>query len=148
VEMKRIYLDNAATTRVWPEVMQAMLPWFTEDFGNASSVHSYGRRAQRAVDAARDSVAALLGTTAQEIYFTSGGTESDNWALKGFAVKHQDKGKHIISSAIEHHAVIHSLATLKRQGFEVTLLPVDGFGMVKPETLKAAMRPDRSEERV
>lgn len=142
METKRIYLDNAATTRVRPEVLQAMLPWFTEDFGNASSVHSFGRKTQRAVDAARDGVAKLLGATAQEIYFTSGGTEADNWAIKGFALKHQDKGKHIVTSAIEHHAVLHSFGALKRQGFEVTLLPVDEFGVVKPETLKAAMRPD------
>jgi cysteine desulfurase len=142
METKRIYLDNAATTRVRPEVLEAMLPWFTEDFGNASSVHSYGRKAQRAVDAARDGIAGLLGASAQEIYFTSGGTESDNWAIKGYAWKHGDKGKHIVTSAVEHHAVLHSFEALKKQGFEVTLLPVDEFGIVKPETLKAAMRPD------
>jgi cysteine desulfurase len=142
METKRIYLDNAATTRVRPEVLEAMLPWFTEDFGNASSVHSYGRKAQRAVDAARDGVAGILGATAQEIYFTSGGTESDNWAIKGYAWKHKDKGKHIITSAVEHHAVLHTFEALKKQGFEVTLLPVDAFGIVKPDTLKAAMRPD------
>jgi cysteine desulfurase len=142
METKRIYLDNAATTRVRPEVLEAMLPWLTEDFGNASSVHSYGRKAQRAVDAARDSVAKLLGATAQEIYFTSGGTEADNWAVKGYALKRRDRGKHIITSAVEHHAVLHSFDALKRQGFEVTLLPVDEFGMVHPEALKSAMRPD------
>jgi cysteine desulfurase len=142
METKRIYMDNAATTRVRPDVLDAMLPWFTEDFGNASSVHSYGRKAQRAVDAARDSVAKLLGATAQEIYFTSGGTESDNWAIKGYAHKHQDKGRHIITSAIEHHAVLHSFEALKKQGFDVTFLPVDQYGVVQPETLKAAMRPD------
>ena len=142
MENRKVYLDNAATTRVRPEVLEAMLPWFTENFGNASSVHSYGRTAQRAVDEAREKVAKALGATASEIYFTSGGTEADNWAIKGFALKHQDKGKHIITSAIEHHAVLHTFNALKKQGFEMTLLPVDEFGTVKPETLKAAMRPD------
>lgn len=142
METRRIYLDNAATTRVRKEVMEAMLPWFTEDFGNASSVHSFGRKTQRAVDEARDRVASLLGASATEIYFTSGGTEADNWAIKGYALRHKDKGKHIITSAIEHHAVLHSFEALKKQGFEVTLLPVDEYGVVKPESLKAAMRPD------
>lgn len=142
MENRKIYLDNAATTRVRPEVLEAMLPCFTEDFGNASSVHSFGRKTQRAVDEAREKVAGLLGATASEIYFTSGGTEADNWAVKGYALKHQDKGRHIITSAIEHHAVLHSFETLKKQGFDVTLLPVDVNGVVRPETLKAAMRPD------
>jgi cysteine desulfurase len=142
MENRRIYLDNAATTKVRPEVLEAMLPWFTEDFGNASSVHSFGRKTQRAVDEAREKVAGLLGAAASEIYFTSGGTEADNWAVKGYALKHRDRGKHIITSAIEHHAVLHSFEALKKQGFEVMLLPVDESGVVKPETLKAAMRPD------
>jgi cysteine desulfurase len=142
MDKRQVYLDNAATTRVRPEVMEAMLPWFTEDFGNASSVHSWGRKSQRAVDEAREKIATLLGASSQEIYFTSGGTEADNWAIKGYALKHQDKGKHIITSAIEHHAVLHSFEALKKKGFEVTYLPVDTDGIVRPQTLKDAMRPD------
>lgn len=142
MENRKVYLDNAATTSVRPEVLEAMIPWFTEKFGNASSVHSYGRTSQRAVDEAREKVAKALGATSSEIYFTSGGTEADNWAIKGYALRHQDKGKHIITSAIEHHAVTHTFNSLKKMGFETTLLPVDEFGTVKPETLKAAMRPD------
>jgi cysteine desulfurase len=142
METKRIYLDNAATTSVRPEVLEAMLPWFTEDFGNASSVHSFGRKSTRAVDEAREKVAKALGAIASEIYFTSGGTEADNWAVKGYALKHKDKGSHLITSSIEHHAVLHTFEILKKQGFEVTLLPIDSMGIVQPESLKAAMRPD------
>lgn len=142
METRKVYLDNAATTKVRPEVLDAMLPWFTENFGNASSVHSWGRTSLRAVDDARDRVAKALGATAQEIYFTSGGTEADNWAIKGYALKHRDKGKHIITSAIEHHAVSHACEALKRHGFEVTYLPVDKDGLVDPEELRRAMRPD------
>ena len=142
MDAKRIYLDNAATTSVRPEVLADMLPWFTEDFGNASSVHSFGRKSQRAVDAARDSIAKSIGANANEIYFTSGGTEADNWAIKGYALKHADKGKHINTSSIEHHAVLHTFDVLKKKGFEVTLLPVDSQGIVDPESLRAALRPD------
>ena len=142
METRRIYMDNAATTSVRPEALEAMLPWFTQDFGNASSVHSFGRKSQRAVDDAREKVAKALGCAANEIYFTSGGTEADNWAIKGYALKHQDKGKHLITSAIEHHAVLHSFEALKKQGFEVSLLPVDSMGIVQPESLRAALRPD------
>ncbi len=142
MEARKVYLDNAATTKVRPEVLEAMLPWFTENFGNASSVHSWGRTSLRAVDEARDRIAKSLGATAQEVYFTSGGTEADNWAIKGFALKNQSKGRHIITSAIEHHAVLHTCEVLKKRGFEVTYLPVDEFGLVHPDTLKAAMRPD------
>lgn len=142
MEARKVYLDNAATTRVLPEVLDAMIPYFTEDFGNASSVHAFGRRTQRAVDEAREKIARLIGAAANEIYFTSGGTEADNWAIKGYAMKHRDRGRHVITSAIEHHAVLHVFQALAKQGFDVTYLPVDASGVVQPEALRSAMRPD------
>ena len=142
MEKRNIYLDNAATTRMRPEVLEAMLPWFTEDFGNASSVHAWGRKSQRAVDESREKIAGLLGANASEIYFTSGGTEADNWAIKGYAARHQEKGKHLITSAIEHHAILHTFEVLRKQGFDVTFLPVDEGGLVNPQSLRDAMRPD------
>ena len=137
--MNRIYMDNAATTAVTPAVMEAMMPYFMACYGNPSSIHSTGRDARRAVDAARRQVAAAIGAQPNEIYFTAGGSESDNWAIKGtaFALKH--KGNHIITSAIEHHAVLHTCQWLEKQGFEVTYLPVDEFGMVRLADLEAAI---------
>ena len=140
--MDRIYLDNAATTAVSPEVLTAMLPYFTECYGNPSSIHSTGRDAHKAVDAARRQVAAAINADPSEIYFTAGGSESDNWAIKGTAFAKRDKGNHIITTAIEHHAVLHTCQWLEKQGFEVTYLPVDEYGFVTPEQLDAAIRPD------
>ena len=137
--MDRIYLDNAATTAVSPEVLEAMLPYFTQCFGNPSSIHSTGRDARRAVDAARRQVAGAIGAQPQEIYFTAGGSESDNWAIKGTAFAKRSKGNHIITSAIEHHAVLHTCAWLEKQGFEVTYLPVDEFGRVRVEDVEKAI---------
>ena len=137
--MDRIYLDNAATTAVSPEVLEAMLPYFTQCFGNPSSIHSTGRDARRVVDAARKQVAAAIGAQPQEIYFTAGGSESDNWAIKGTAFARKSRGNHIITSAIEHHAVLHTCAWLEKQGFEVTYLPVDEFGRVRVEDVEKAI---------
>jgi len=140
--LNRIYLDNAATTRLDAEVLQQMLPYFTDHYGNPSSIYATGRDARKAVEEARRAVAAALNCTAQEIFFTSGGTESDNWAIKGIAHTNQSKGKHIISTAIEHHAVLHPLEDLQKQGFEVTYMPVDEYGLVNPADIKKAIRPD------
>ena len=140
--MRQIYLDHASTTPVRPEVVEAMAPYFTEHFGNPSSNYPWGQEASDAVAAARESLASLIGATPREIFFSSGGTESDNWALKGFARANATKGRHIITSAIEHHAVLHTCEALEREGFEVTYLPVDEHGLVSVEDFKAAMRPD------
>ena len=140
--MRQIYLDHASTTPVRPEVVEAMAPYFTEHFGNPSSIYPLGQEASDAVAAARESLASLIGATPREIFFTSGGTESDNWAIKGFARANAAKGRHIITSAIEHHAVLHTCQALEREGFEVTYLPVDEHGLVSVEDFKAAMRPD------
>lgn len=141
--MKRIYLDNAATTACAPEVVEAMLPYFTQTFGNASSVHAFGRESRRAIETARRQVARALNAAApQEIVFTAGGSESDNWAIKGAAFARADKGRHIITSAIEHHAVLHTCQWLEKQGFEVTCLPVDAEGRVSVEHVERALRPD------
>ena len=139
--MRRIYLDNAATTAVAPEVMEAMLPYFTQVWGNASSIHGYGREAKRAIENARRQVMRALNIAApQEVYFTAGGTESDNWALKAVA---QAKGQgHIITTAIEHHAVLHTCQWLEKQGFAVTYLPVDAYGRVAAAQVEAALRED------
>ena len=118
--MNRIYLDHAATTAVSPEVLREMLPYMTECFGNAASIHGTGREAHRALDRARKQVAAVLGAQPQEIYFTSGGSESDNWAVKGVAWAARGRGKHVITSAVEHHAVLNACAWLEGMGFEVT----------------------------
>ena len=125
--MRQIYLDHASTTPVRPEVVEAMTPYFTEHFGNPSSIYPLGQEASDAVAAARESLAALIGAAPREIFFTSGGTESDNWAIKGFARANAAKGRHIITSAIEHHAVLHTCQALEREGFEVTYLPVDSL---------------------
>ncbi len=137
--MNPIYLDNAATTAVSPEVLQEMLPWFTEHYGNPSSIHATGRDARKAIENARRQVAAAIGANPQEIYFTAGGSESDNWAIKGAAFANRKKGNHIITTAIEHHAVLHTCGWLEKQGFEVTYLPVDRDGRVTPEQVEAAI---------
>ncbi len=140
--MRQIYLDHASTTPVRPEVVEAMTPYFTEYFGNPSSIYPLGQEASDAVAAARESLAGLIGAAPREIFFTSGGTESDNWAIKGFARANAAKGRHIITGAIEHHAVLHTCQALEREGFEVTYLPVDEHGLVSVEDFKAAIRPD------
>ena len=137
--MDRIYMDNAATTAVSPEVLQTMLPYFSEIYGNPSSIHSTGRDARRAVDAARKQVAQAIGAQPTEIYFTAGGSESDNWAIKGTAFAKRDKGNHIITTAIEHHAVLHTCQWLEKQGFQVTYLPVDEYGRVRVEDVEKAI---------
>ena len=138
--MKRIYLDNAATTAVHPQVIEKMLPYFTECYGNASSVHFVGRDARKALEESRRRVAAVLNCKPQEVYFTSGGTESDNWALKGTAFANRKKGNHIITSAIEHHAILHTCEWLEKQGFEITYVPVDEFGSVNPADVEKAIK--------
>ncbi|HHT42368.1 MAG TPA: cysteine desulfurase NifS [Firmicutes bacterium] len=140
--MNRIYMDHAATTPVRPEVLEAMLPYFNTEFGNPSSVYSWGRSARKALDSARDLVAELLGASASEIVFTAGGSEGANMAVKGVAWADQGRGKHIITSAIEHHAVLDTVLWLEKQGFEVTVLPVDEFGSVSPAQVREALRPD------
>ena len=137
--MERIYMDNAATTRVKPEVLEAMLPFYGEVFGNPSTIYYYGREAHRALDHARQQVATAIGADKDEIYFTSCGTESDNWAIKGTAFAHQKKGNHIITSVIEHHAVLHTCGWLEKHGFEVTYLPVDEYGRVNPADVEKAI---------
>lgn len=134
-----IYLDNAATTATKPEVLEAMLPYFTQVYGNPSSIHRAGRDARRAVEHAREQVAAALNADKGEIYFTAGGSESDNWAIKGTAFAHREKGDHIITTQIEHHAVLHTCQWLERQGFEVTYLPVDADGLVDPADVERAI---------
>ncbi|WP_461459362.1 cysteine desulfurase NifS [Methanothrix sp.] len=140
--MKRIYMDHSATTPVAPEVLAAMLPYFGEKFGNASSLHRSGREAKEALEDSREKVAALLGARAEEIIFTSGGTESDNLALKGIALKNRKLGKHIITTQIEHPAILETCRALEKDGFEVTYLPVTGEGLVELSTLEASIRPD------
>lgn len=137
--MDRIYMDNAGTTAVAPEVLSAMLPYFTQCYGNASSIHSTGRDARKALEDARRRVAAAIGAAPSEIYFTSGGSESDNWAIKGYAYANLKKGNHIITSQIEHHAVLHTCEFLKTQGFEITYLPVDEFGRISVKDVENAI---------
>jgi cysteine desulfurase len=137
--MERIYLDYAATTPTHPEVVKAMLPYFTEAFGNPSSLHSYGQEAKGAIEEARAKVAELIGAQNGEIVFTSGGTEADNFALKGVAYANEGKGSHIITSAIEHHAVLEACRFLERRGFEVTYLPIDRYGLVDPDNVRRAI---------
>jgi len=138
---KKIYLDNAATTRVRPEVVEAMLPYFTEKFGNPSSVYEFASQNKSAVDEAREIIAKSLGTDAKDIYFTAGGSESDNWALKATAEAYKEKGNHIITSKIEHHAILHTCEYLEKNGFEVTYVDVDENGILKLDELKKAIRP-------
>ena len=137
--MRRIYLDYAATTPMDPEVLKAMLPYFTDRFGNPSSIHSFGQEAKAAVEKARREIASFLGAKQDEIIFTSGGSESDNFAIKGVAYANKHKGNHIITSSIEHHAVIKSCEFLEKMGFEVTYLPVSKDGLVDPENVKKAI---------
>ena len=141
-EKKIVYMDHAATTYAAPEVVEAMLPYFSEKFGNPSSVYGIGQENKAAVDEARAKVAAAINAEPNEIYFTAGGTESDNWALKGVAFANIRKGKHIITTAVEHHAILHAAEWLQSQGFEVTYLPVDQYGMVSPADVEKAIRPD------
>ena len=138
----KIYMDNAATTPLKREVLDAMMPYLTEEYGNASSIYATGRDARSALDEARQTAADALGAKANEIYFTSCGSEADNWAIKGVAYAHQNRGKHIISTQIEHHAVLHTLQYLEKQGFEVTYLPVDEYGLISLDDLKGAIRTD------
>ena len=138
---KVIYLDNAATTKVAGEVVEAMLPYFTENYGNPSSVYSFASKNKEAITVQREIIADALGAKANEIYLTAGGSESDNWALKATADAYKDKGNHIITTKIEHHAILHTAEYLEKNGFEVTYLDVDENGVVKLEELKAAIRP-------
>lgn len=140
--MEHVYFDHAATTPVDERVLQKMLPYFTDNFGNPNSQHRFGRRSVTAVDEARDTVASLIGAKPSEIYFTSGGTESDNWAIRGAAHARAEKGKHLIISAVEHPAMITTAKELEKEGFEVSLAPVDEYGAVDVEKLKSLLRPD------
>lgn len=137
-----IYLDNAATTKTAPEVVDAMLPYFTENYGNPSTIYGLGSTAKKAVNQARRTIAEAIGAKQEEIYFTAGGSEADNWALKATAEAYGNKGKHIITTKIEHHALLHTCEYLERQGFEVTYLEVDESGLIDLEALKAAIRQD------
>ncbi|MBQ2931940.1 MAG: cysteine desulfurase NifS [Clostridia bacterium] len=139
MEAKRIYVDHSATTPMKKCVLDAMLPYFTEDFGNASTVYAEGREAKKAINLAREQVAKAIGATSDEIYFTGSGTEADNWAIRGIALANKNKGNHIITSSVEHHAVLHTCAELEKQGFEVTYLPVDEFGMVSAKSVEEAI---------
>ncbi len=137
--MKQIYMDNAATTPVKPEVLEAMLPYFTEKYANPSPIYGIAHENKQAVEKARMQIASVLNADPKEIYFTVGGTESDNWALKGVAFANRFRGNHIITSKIEHHAVLHTCQYLEKQGFDVTYLDVDEYGFVRPEDLKNAI---------
>ncbi|MCK5123933.1 MAG: aminotransferase class V-fold PLP-dependent enzyme, partial [Dehalococcoidia bacterium] len=137
--MRRIYLDHAATTPTHPDVVKAMLPFFTDAFGNPSSVYSYGQEAKGAVEEARSKTAELIGARSEEIIFTSGGTEADNFALKGIAYANEHKGNHIITASIEHHAVMEVCKFLERRGFTITYLPVDEYGLVDPDDVRKAI---------
>lgn len=139
---KVIYLDNAATTKVYPEVLDAMMPFFTEHYANPAAFYSFANPAQKAVHEAREQIAKLIGAKNEEIYFTGGGSESDNWAIKATAEAYKNKGKHIITSTIEHHAVLHTCQWLEKNGYEVTYVNVDEDGVLKLDELEAAIRPD------
>ena len=139
---KLIYLDNAATTKTAPEVLEAMLPYFTEQYGNPSAIYSFASHNKDVVAEQRERIANALGAKSNEIYFTAGGSESDNWALKATAEAYQNKGRHIITTKIEHHAILHTAAYLEERGFEVTYLDVDEYGKVNPADVEAAIRPD------
>lgn len=138
----KVYMDNAATTKLSPDVLNAMMPYLTDIYGNASSVHAFGREAREGVEHARNQVAAAINASPDEVFFTAGGTESDNMAIKGVAHKYAKKGKHIITTAIEHHAVLHTCEALEKEGYEVTYLPVDEDGLISVEQVRAAMRDD------
>lgn len=136
-----IYADNAATSRIDPLALESMLPFLTDNFSNPSALHSFGKTVRKAVEAARQQIADSIGATPQEIFFTSGGTESDNWAIKGAARILREKGSHLITSTIDHHAVLNSCAALEKEGFQTTLLPVDQHGLVSIDSLNAAVTP-------
>mgnify|MGYP000963937103 FL=1 len=140
--MRKIYLDNAATTALSPKVLEAMMPYLTTVYGNPSSVHAFGQEAKKGLDAARDQVAAALNCTPGEVIFTGCGTESDNTAILGVAEKYKNKGKHILTSSVEHHAVLHTCEHLQKQGYDVTYLPVDEYGRVTAEQVREALRED------
>ena len=140
--MRKVYLDNAATTPLLPEVREAMLPFLGEDFGNPSCLHSWGDTAREAMEDARDQVAQLIGADVEEIIFTGSGTESNNFAIKGLALAQQNKGKHVVVSAIEHFSVLHSARTLEKWGFELSLVPVDKYGVVNPDDVRKNLRKD------
>ncbi len=142
MENKMIYFDHAATTPVKPEVIEEMMPYYTNKFGNASSIYSIGRESKKAIEGARERVAKALGAMTREIFFTGSGSEADNWAIKGVAYSNKERGNHIITSAIEHHAVLHTCQYLESDGFEVTYLPVDENGLVSPEQVKNAIKPN------
>lgn len=137
---KRIYLDYSATTPVKQDVVNAMLPYFTETFGNPSSIHAFGRDAKNSVNKTREIIAQFINATADEVYFTGGGSESDNWAIRGVAQAYKAKGNHIITTTIEHHAVLHTCEALEKEGFEVTYLPVDAEGKIDMAALEAAIK--------
>lgn len=137
---KRIYVDNSATTPMDPQVLEEMLPYLKEDFGNPSSIHSFGRQAKHSMDKARERVANSLGAKAEEVYFTGSGTEADNWAIKGVAYANKNKGNHIITTKIEHHAVLHTCEYLEKHGFEVTYLDVDENGLISLKQLQEAIK--------
>lgn len=139
---KSIYLDNSATTPLKKEVLDAMLPYLTEHYGNPSSIYKIGREAKQAIEEAREKVATALGASSKEIFFTGCGTEADNWAIKGIAQAKSKLGRHIITSKIEHHAVLHTLESLEKEGYEVTYLEVDEYGKISLDDLKSAIRPD------
>ena len=139
---KLVYLDNAATTRVYQEVVEAMTPYFTECYGNPSSIYSFAGHATKAVSEARETVAKFINARTEEIYFTAGGSESDNWALKATVEAYANKGKHIITTKIEHHAILHTCEYLEKQGCEITYLDVDEYGLINPEELEKEIRPD------
>ena len=140
--MRRIYMDHAGTTPMRKEVLDAMMPYMTEKFGNASTIYFYGREAKKALEESREKVALLIGANSNEIYFTSGGTEADNWALKGVADANKDRGNHIVTSSIEHHAVLHTCEDLEKKGYRVTYLPVDSYGLINPEHVINAITDD------
>ena len=139
---KLIYLDNAATTALKPDVFEAMKPYFLENYSNPNSIYTFAQQSKKAVDEARETIAGLIGAKTNEIYFTAGGSESDNWAIKGCAEAFASKGKHIITTKIEHHAVLHTCEYLEKKGYEVTYLDVDETGMIRLEQLEQAIRPD------
>src|SRR5215471_18343091 len=140
--MRRVYLDSNATTPMRPQVVAAMMPVFTEHFGNASSIHWFGQEAKTMIDDARQQVARLINAEVSEIVFLSGGTEADNFAIRGIAESQKSKGRHIITSRIEHHAVLHTCKDLEKQGYEVTWIPVSSDGVIDSEDVRRAVRPD------
>ena len=142
MEERIIYFDHAATTPVRPEVLEEMVPYFSKVYGNPSSIYSLGREAKKAIEKARERTAAALNALPEEIYFTGSGTEADNWAIKGTALANSKKGRHIITSSIEHHAVLHTCEFLRKQGFDISYVPVDSDGIVHPEEVEKLIRDD------